>query len=152
MCIRDRLDGLFQLERSQGSALAEDAGIAFFATKATTHAAANHFDVVGVQVQGVRGFALVAVGVLGRHVQRKLAVFLGHRVSDLAFQIELLLLTSTGLPLILCGALAMAAAASPRVMPLGGMMKLPASIASSTVKMGLSSLTSTLAFLAASRT
>ena len=44
-----------------------------------------------------------------------------------------------------------AAAASPRVMPLAGMMKLPASIASSTVKMGLSSFTKTLALWAASR-
>jgi hypothetical protein len=45
----------------------------------------------------------------------------------------------------------MAAAASPRVMPLGGMMKLLAAMASSIVKMGVSSFTSTLALWAASR-
>ena len=49
------------------------------------------------------------------------------------------------------GALAMAPAASPRVMPLGGMMKLLAAIASSMVRTGVSSLTNTLALWATSR-
>jgi hypothetical protein len=60
------LTGRLQLERSQGRALAEDAGIALFAAKATAHAAANHFHVVGGEVQRGSGFALVAIRVLGR--------------------------------------------------------------------------------------
>ena len=60
-----QLDGFLQLKRRQCSALAEDAGVALFATKAAPHAAANYLHIVGVQVQGVCGFALVAVGVLG---------------------------------------------------------------------------------------
>ena len=97
------LTGFCSFERSQRSALAEDAGVAFFAAKATTHAAADHLHIVGVQVQGVCGFALVAVGVLGRHIQRELAVFFGHGIGDLAFQIELLLLAGAGRALDLVG-------------------------------------------------
>ncbi len=60
-----QLDRPVQLEGRQRSALAEDAGVAFFAPESAAHAPADHLNVVRVQVQGGGRFALVAVGVLG---------------------------------------------------------------------------------------
>ena len=79
--------------------MAEDAGVALFATKPAAHAAANHFHVIGGQVQGGSGFALVAVRVLGGHIQGELPVFARNRVGDVAFQVKLLLLSAVGLAL-----------------------------------------------------
>ena len=56
-----------------------------------------------MQVQRVRGFALVAIGVLGRAIQGELAVFFGHRVGDLAFEVKLFLLPGAGGALDLVG-------------------------------------------------
>ena len=60
-----QLDRPVQLEGRQRCALAEDAGVAFFAPEPAAHAPADHLNVVRVQVQGGGRFALVAVGVLG---------------------------------------------------------------------------------------
>ena len=59
-----QLDWLLQFECSQRSALAENAGIAFFAAKAAAHAPANHFDIVGRQIQSSSSFTLIAIRVL----------------------------------------------------------------------------------------
>ena len=83
VAVHPQLHRLLQLESCQGRALAEDAGIAFFAAKTTTHTTADHFHVVGMQIQRMGCFALVAVGVLGRHIQSELSVFFGHRIRDL---------------------------------------------------------------------
>ena len=91
-----QLDGALQLECGQSSALAEDAGIAFLAAKATAHAAANHFNVVGAEVQCRCGFTLIAIGVLRRTVQGELTIFTRHGVSNLAFHVKLFLLTGFG--------------------------------------------------------
>ena len=91
-----QLDRPVQLERCQRSALAEDAGIALLAAEAAPHAPANHLDVVRVQVQCGGRLALVAVGMLGRDVDRHLSVLARHGVGDLSFQIELLLLATRG--------------------------------------------------------
>ena len=94
--VHAQLHRLLQLERSQRGALAEDAGIAFLAPKRTAHSAANHLHIFRAEVQRGSGFALVAVGVLGGHIQRELAVLARHGVGDLAFQIKLLLLAAFG--------------------------------------------------------
>ena len=83
VAVHAQLHRLLQLESCQGRALAEDAGIAFFAAKTTTHTAADHFYIVGMQIQRMGCFALVTVGVLRRHIQGELSVFFGHRIGDL---------------------------------------------------------------------
>ena len=83
IAVHAQLHRLLQLESCQGRALAEDAGIAFFAAKTTTHTAAYHFYIVGVQIKRMGCFALVTVGVLRRHIQGELSVFYGHRIGDL---------------------------------------------------------------------
>ena len=91
-----QLDGTLQFEGGQCSALTENAGIAFFAAKATAHAAANDFHVVGAKVQCGGCFTLIAVRVLRRTIQSELTVFTRHRVSNLAFHVKLFLLTRFG--------------------------------------------------------
>ena len=83
VAVHAQLNRFLQLESCQSSALAEDAGIAFFAAKTTTHTAADHFYIVGMQIQRMGCFALVTVGVLRRHIQGELSVFFGHRIGDL---------------------------------------------------------------------
>ena len=83
VAVDTQLHRLLQLESRQSRALAEDAGIAFFTTKATAHTSADHFYIVGMQIQRMGCFALVAVGVLRRHIQSELSVFLGNRIRDL---------------------------------------------------------------------
>ena len=80
----------------QRSALAEDAGVAFLAAKTTAHAAANHFDVTGAQVECCCGLALVAVRVLGGDKKRHLPIFTWHGVGNLPFQVKLFLLAAVG--------------------------------------------------------
>jgi hypothetical protein len=81
--VHTQLDRLLQLESRQRSALAEDAGVAFFAAKSTAHAPANHLDIVGCQIQGGSSFTLVAIRVLRGRIQSHLTVFTRHGVSDL---------------------------------------------------------------------
>ena len=64
VAVHTQLNRLLQFECSQRSALAEDAGIAFFAAKATTHAPANDFDIVGAQVQSCSSLTLIAIRML----------------------------------------------------------------------------------------
>ena len=85
--------------RCQGRALREDAGIAFLATERTAHTTANDLHICRGQVQRRSGLPLVAVWVLGRHVQRELPVFTWDRIADMALKIKLLLLTTLGHPL-----------------------------------------------------
>ena len=115
-----QLDRLLQLERGQGRALAEDAGIALFAPKTAAHAAANHFHVIGGQVQGRCGLALVAIRVLGGHVQSELPVFARHSVGDVAFQVKLLLLSAVGLALQAVGRAGQSGAGVTPIDALGG--------------------------------
>ena len=103
VAVHAQLDRTLQFESGQGSALAENAGIAFFAAKATAHAAANDFHIVGAEVQCRRSFTLVAIRVLRRTVQGELTIFTWHRVRDLAFHVKLFLLTCFGTALHFAG-------------------------------------------------
>ena len=96
IAVHAQLDGALQFECGQSSALAENAGVAFFATKATPHATTNNFHVVGAEVQGRSGFTLVAIWVLSGAIQSELTIFTRHGIRNLAFHVELFLLASFG--------------------------------------------------------
>ena len=92
--VHAQLHGPLELEGGQRGRLREDAGVAFLAAKAAAHAAADHFDVLGAQVQRGSGFALVAVRVLGGDVQGELPILTWHGVGDLPLKVELFLLAA----------------------------------------------------------
>ena len=64
VAVHTQLNRLLQFECSQRSALAKNAGIAFFTAKAAAHAPANHFNIVGAQVQSSSSLTLIAIRVL----------------------------------------------------------------------------------------
>ena len=93
--VHAQFHGLSEFESRQRSTLTENAGIALFATKTTTHTTADHLHIIGGEIQCSGGFALIAIGVLRGAIQGELSIFTRHSVGDLTFQVKLFLLAGS---------------------------------------------------------
>jgi len=86
-----QLHGLAQLGRGHGGHAGEQGALALLAAKATTHAPADHVDLVRRPVQRVCHHLLHLARVLGGAVDEHAAILLRHGQADLPLEVELLL-------------------------------------------------------------
>ena len=91
IAVQAQLDGRFEFVRRDCSPDRKVAGLRFFATKAATHAPALYADRMVVQSQRVGDPVLDFARVLRATVNRPLVLFVGNGISNLPFQIKMLL-------------------------------------------------------------
>ena len=111
VAVQAQLDRALQPLRGDRGDAGEQRRLRLLAAEAAAHAPALDLHLVRRQLQRVRHEVLHLAGVLGRAVHLHAAVFLRHRVRDLAFEVELLLAADAKRPCRRCGAAAIAAGA-----------------------------------------